>query len=141
MNDQQLTDAEIDYRLALRSAGRNYNRTLVMSAVVAVAGFVALTFLVGVGAGVLFVVGIGLGVLNSQLVQRSLARAVTGGHLQRKAVAFGVVRRLSLVTLIAVAIAFLYQPVGWLVFMGLTVFQLLIMVMVFAGLARQVRRP
>lgn len=140
MTDQHVPDGEIDYRFAMRSAARNYSRTLVVAAVVAVAGFAALTAAAGVESGALFVVGIGLGVLNSHLVQRSLARAVTGGDLQRKAIAFGVLRRLAVVTAIAFAIAIIYQPVGWLVFMGLTVFQLLIMVMVFAGLARQVRR-
>lgn len=140
MTETRLTDQEIDYRLALRSAARNYNRTLVASAVIAVGGLVALAVTVGLDAGVLFVVGVGLGVVNSQLVQRSLARAVTSGHTDRKAIGFGVLRRLSLVTLVAVLIAFVYQPYGWMVFAGLTVFQMLIMATVLGGLARQVRQ-
>ena len=134
------TDQEIDYKLALRSAARNYNRTLVMAAALAVAGFVVLTLLGSFSAGVLFVVGIGLGVVNSQLVQRSLVTAVTIGTTDRKAIGLGVLKRLSLVTAVAVVIAFAYQQNGWVVFVGLTAFQLLIMIMVFGGLARQVRR-
>lgn len=140
MTDAKLSDSEIDYQLALRSAARNYNRTLVIAAAVAVAGFAALTWATGVDGGVLFVVGVVLGVVNSQLVQRSLARAVTSDAISRKAIAGGVLRRLLLVTAVAVVIAVVYQPDGWLVFMGLTVFQMLIMVTFFAGLARQVRR-
>lgn len=140
MTEHHLTDQEIDYKLALRTAARNYNRTLVASAVVAGGGFVALAIWVGLDAAVLFVVGVGLGVVNSQLVQRSLARAVTSGHTDRKAIGFGVLRRLSLVTAVAVLIAFVYQPYGWVVFAGLTVFQMLIMATVLGGLARQVRQ-
>jgi hypothetical protein len=140
MTKPPLSDREIDYKLALRSAARNYNRTLVMAAVLAVVGFLVLTLAGAFAAGVLFVVGLALGVLNSQLVQRSLVTAVTMGNTDRKAIGFGVLKRLSLVTAIAVVIAFAYQPNGWVVFVGLTAFQMLIMVTVFGGLARQVRR-
>lgn len=140
MTGHPLSDGEIDYRMALRSAARNYNRTLVIAAVLAVAGFIAITLAVGADGGVLFVVGVALGALNSHLVARSLARAVSSETVNRKAIAGGALRRLMVVTAVAVALAFLYQPDGWLVFMGLTVFQLLIMVTFFAGLARQVRR-
>lgn len=140
MSTRHLSDQEIDYKLALRSAARNYNKSLVLSAVVGVVGLVALWLTVSVDAGILFCVGIGLGVLNSQLVQRSLVRAVTDGRADRKAISFGVLRRLSLITLLAVGIALLYRPDGLLVFVGLMIFQMLSLATVFGGLARQVRR-
>jgi hypothetical protein len=140
MSTQHLSDQEIDYRLALRSAARNYSKSLVLSAVLAVLGFVVLWITVSLDAGILFCVGIGLGVLNSQLVQRSLVRAVTDGRTDRKAISFGVLKRLSLITLLAVGIAVLYQPTGLLVFIGLMVFQMLSLATVLGGLARQVRR-
>lgn len=140
MSTQPLSDQEIDYRLALRSAARNYSKSLVLSAVIAVVGFVALWITLSLDAGILFCVGIGLGVLNSQLVQRSLVRAVTDGRTDRKAISFGVLKRLSLITLLAVGIAVLYRPTGLLVFIGLMIFQMLSLVTVLAGLARQVRR-
>jgi hypothetical protein len=108
--------------------------------VISVVGFVALWITVSLDAGILFCVGIGLGVLNSQLVQRSLVRAVTDGRTDRKAISFGVLKRLSLITVLAVGIAVLYQPTGLLVFIGLMVFQMLSLVTVLGGLARQVRR-
>jgi hypothetical protein len=140
LSTRHLSDREIDYKLALRSAARNYNKSLVLSAVVAVVGLVALWLTVSLDAGILFCVGIGLGVLNSQLVQRSLVRAVTEGRADRKAISFGVLRRLSLITVLAVGIAVLYRPVGILVFIGLMIFQMLSLATVLAGLARQVRR-
>ena len=41
---------------------------------------------------------------------------------------------------IAFAIAIVYQPNGWVVFVGLAAFQLLVMSTVFGGLIREVRR-
>jgi hypothetical protein len=140
MSTEHLSDQEIDYRLALRSAARNYSKSLVLSAAIAVVGLVGLWITVSIDAGILFCVGIGLGVLNSQLVQRSLVRAVTDGRTDRKAISFGVLKRLSLITLLAVGIAVLYRPIGLLVFIGLMVFQMLSLATVLGGLARQVRR-
>jgi ATP synthase I chain len=94
---------------------------------------------VSLDAGVLFCVGLGLGVVNSQLVQRSLVRAVTDGRSDRKSVSLGVLRRLGLITAIAVAIAILYQPDGWVVFIGLMVFQMITLGTVLVSLSRQVR--
>jgi hypothetical protein len=140
MSTEHLSDQEIDYRLALRSAARNYSKSLVLSAAIAAVGLVGLWITVSLDAGILFCVGIGLGVLNSQLVQRSLVRAVTDGRTDRKAISFGVLKRLSLITLLAVGIAVLYRPIGLLVFIGLMVFQMLSLATVLGGLARQVRR-
>jgi hypothetical protein len=140
MSTEPLSDQEIDYRLALRSAARNYSKSLVLSAVISAVGFVALWITVSLDAGILFCVGIGLGVLNSQLVQRSLVRAVTDGRTDRKAISFGVLKRLSLITVLAVGIAVPYRPTGLLVFIGLMVFQMLSLATVLGSLARQIRR-
>ena len=140
MSAQGLSDKEIDYRMALRSAARNYNKSLLLSAIIGVVGLVVLSLTVSIDAGILFCVGLGLGVLNSQLVQRSLVRAVTEGRADRKAISFGVLRRLSLITALAVGIALLYRPDGLLVFVGLMIFQMLSLATVLGGLARQVRR-
>ncbi len=139
MSTEHLTDKEIDYQLALRSAARNYNKSLLISAIIGLIGFVVLLLTVSLDAGILFCVGLGLGVLNSQMVQRSLVRAVTDGRSDRKTISFGVLRRLSLITLLAVGIAVLYRPEGLLVFIGLMIFQMISLATVLGGLARQVR--
>jgi len=140
MSETFPSDREIDYQLALRSAAHNYTKTLIMSAVIAVVGFVGLWVTVSLNAGAMFVVGLVLGVVNSQMVQRSLARAVTDGKADKKSIGFGVLKRLGLITGIAVVIAVVYQPDGWLVFVGLMVFQMLTLATVLMTLARQMRQ-
>ena len=81
-----------------------------------------------------------LGVVNMQLVQRSLASSIEAGEPNRKALTMSMLRRLVVVSAIAFAIALIYQPYGWVVFVGLAAFQLLIMSTVFGGLIREVRR-
>jgi hypothetical protein len=141
MSEAVPSDREIDYQLALRSAARNYNKSLVIAVVMGVVGLVALGLTIGLDAGILFCVGLGLGVVNSQMVQRSLVRAVTDGKSDRRSVTLGVLRRLALITAIAVAIAVLYKPDGWIVFIGLMVFQMVTLGTVLAGLNKQVRHP
>jgi hypothetical protein len=133
-------DTSTDSRDALRAAARKYNYALVIAAV---GGLVALIVLSVAGlfdAGVLVCVGLALGVVNMQLVQRSLASSVAAGEPNRKALTMSMLRRLVVVSAIAFAIALIYQPHGWVVFVGLAAFQLLIMSTVFGGLIREVRR-
>lgn len=133
-------DTSTDSRDALKEAARKYNYALIIAAV---GGLVSLIVLSSVGlfdAGVLVSVGLALGVVNSQLVQRSLASSVASGEPNRKALTMSMLRRLVVVSAIAFAIALIYQPHGWVVFVGLAAFQLLIMSTVFGGLIREVRR-
>jgi len=48
-------------------------------------------------------------------------------------------KRLGLITLIAFLVAVAYRPLGWTVFIGLLVFQLLLMVMLAVPLRKVVR--
>jgi hypothetical protein len=133
-------DTSTDSRDALKAAARKYNYALVIAAVGGLVSLVVLTVAGLFDAGVLVCVGLGLGVVNSQLVQRSLASSVASGEPNRKALTMSMLRRLVVVSAIAFAIALIYQPHGWVVFVGLAAFQLLIMSTVFGGLIREVRR-
>ena len=133
-------DDAVSVKLALRAAARNYNRLLVIAAGL---GIVSLLVLAVAGkwvAGVMICMGLGLGIVNSLLVQRSLATAIIAGDPNKRGLAMGVLKRLSVTSLVAFVIALVYQPYGWLVFLGLAVFQMLIMATVFSGLVREVRR-
>jgi hypothetical protein len=133
-------DDAVSVKLALRAAARNYNRLLVIAAGL---GIVSLLVLAVAGkwvAGVMICIGLGLGIVNSLLVQRSLATAIIAGDPNKRGLAMGVLKRLSVTSLVAFVIALVYQPYGWLVFLGLAVFQMLIMATVFSGLVREVRR-
>ncbi len=133
-------DTSTDSRDALKAAARKYNYALVIAAVGGLVSLIVLTIAGLFDAGVLLCVGLGLGVVNSQLVQRSLASSVASGEPDRKGLTMSMLRRLVVVSAIAFAIAIIYQPHGWVVFVGLAAFQLLIMSTVFGGLIREVRR-
>ena len=136
MSDRTATDT----RAALQAAARKYNYTLLIAAVGGVVSLIVLAFLGLADAGILLCVGLGLGILNSHLVQRSLASSVASGEPNRKALTLSMLRRLVIMSAVAFAIALIYQPHGWVVFVGLAAFQLLIMSTVFGGLIREVRR-
>jgi hypothetical protein len=127
-------------RDALNAAARKYNYALAIAAGGGLLTVIVSAIMGSVDVGVLFCVGLGLGVVNSQLVQRSLASSVAAGDPNRKALTLSMLRRLVIVSIIAFAIAIVYQPHGWVVFAGLAAFQLLIMSTVFTGLIREVRR-
>ena len=133
-------DDAVGVKLALRSAARNYNRLLVIAAGLGVVSLLVLAVAGTWVAGVMICIGLGLGIVNSLLVQRSLATAIIAGDPNKRGLAMGVLKRLSITSLVAFVIALVYQPYGWLVFLGLAVFQMLIMATVFSGLVREVRR-
>lgn len=133
-------DTSTDSRDALRAAARKYNYALVIAAAGGLVALIVLSLAGLFDAGVLVCVGLALGVVNMQLVQRSLASSVAAGEPNRKALTMSMLRRLVVVSAIAFAIALVYQPHGWVVFVGLAAFQLLIMSTVFGGLIREVRR-
>jgi hypothetical protein len=133
-------DDAVGVKLALRDAARNYNRLLVIAAGLGIVSLLVLTVAGKWVAGVMICIGLGLGIVNSLLVQRSLATAIIAGDPNKRGLAMGVLKRLSVTSLVAFVIALAYQPYGWLVFLGLAAFQLLIMATVFSGLVREVRR-
>jgi hypothetical protein len=133
-------DTSTDSRDALKAAARKYNYALIIAAVGGLVSLIVLSIAGLFDAGGLLCVGLALGVVNMQLVQRSLASSVAAGEPNRKALTMSMLRRLVVVSAIAFAIALLYQPHGWVVFVGLAAFQLLIMSTVFGGLIREVRR-
>jgi hypothetical protein len=129
-----------DTRAALRAAARKYNIALVIAAVGGLLSLIAFAIAGDFAVGVMICVGLGLGVVNSHLVQRSLGASVATGEPNRRALTMNMLKRLVVVSAIAFAIAIVYEPNGWVVFVGLASFQLLVMSTVFGGLIREVRR-
>jgi hypothetical protein len=127
-------------RDALNAAARKYNYALGIAAAGGALSLLVFGIAGNFDIGVLFCVGLGLGILNSHLVQRSLASSVASGEPDRKGLTFSMLRRLVIMSIVAFAIAIIYQPHGWVVFAGLAAFQVLIMSTVFGGLIREVRR-
>ncbi|HET6817687.1 MAG TPA: hypothetical protein VFH66_10730 [Mycobacteriales bacterium] len=137
------------------AVARGYRFALVSSAVVGVAAVVACTLAGYPLAGLFICVGLGLGGWNSRrlwtdtekLVDGSSAAPVEEGEptavrpvTQWKGpAATSTAKRLGLITMIAFLVALAYRPLGWTVFLGLLVFQVLLMALLAAPLRKVVR--
>jgi hypothetical protein len=93
-----------------------------------------------VWAGALFAVGLFLGAVNGFAAQVATVRLAHTEGADRSAIVRGSLRRLGLVTLVAIAIAFLARPTGWLVLLGLAGYQLLSTAVTAGATMRELRR-
>lgn len=110
------------------SAAANLRRAVIVSALLAVVGIVVTSIAGHPLMGVFGFVGLGLGALNNRMLQTSVLRYAADENMGKKQFRRGVMARLALVTLIAVALALLVRPDGLAVFVGLGVFQILMLI-------------
>jgi ATP synthase I chain len=137
-----MTDSPIDPQYAMRGAMRNYRRALVVALGLGAVSMVVAAVMGHVVVGILLCIGLGLGVYNNHLLARSAVQlmATATGAPSKGRMAASVLRRLAIITAIALAIAFIYRPEGLAVLVGLAAFQLLSVGSVFGNLYRGVRR-
>jgi len=125
------------------AVARGYRFTLVGAAVIGAAAVVTCAFTGYPLAGLFICVGLGLGSWNSRKLWADTQTLVDGsqtpGERWRGPAATATAKRLGLITLIAFLVALAYRPLGWTVFLGLLVFQLLLMGMLAAPLSKVVR--
>jgi hypothetical protein len=76
--------------------------------------------------GVFFGVGLLLGLLNAVGVQRSVAAITAEAHPLKKKMAANSATRLMVITVIGLAIAYIFRPAGLGVVFGLALFQVLL---------------
>jgi hypothetical protein len=110
------------------SAAANLRRSVVLSAVLGVVAIIVLAIEGHPLMGVFGFFGLGLGAYNNRLLQKSVIRYATTADMGRKQFRRGVMARLATVTLIAIAVGVLVRPDGLGVFVGLAVFQILMLV-------------
>jgi ATP synthase I chain len=79
--------------------------------------------------GAFFGVGLLLGLLNALGVQRSVAAITADAHPLKKKMAMNSASRLLFITVIGLAVAYVFRPAGLGVLFGLAVFQVLLVVM------------
>jgi hypothetical protein len=88
-------------------------------------------------------VGLALGSWTSRRMWTDTEKLVDGsqtpGEKWRGPAATSTAKRLGLITLIAFLVALAYRPLGWTVFVGLLVFQVLLMAMLANPLRKAVR--
>ena len=110
------------------SATANLRRSALVSAVLGVAAIVVLSFAGHPLMGVFGSLGLALGAVNNRLLQKSVLSYAADANIDRKHFRRGVMGRLGAITLVAIGFGFLVQPDGLGVFVGLAVFQVLMLV-------------
>ena len=103
-------------------------RLLAISLALTVVAMFAAGWLHHVMVGVFFGVGLLLGLLNAVGVQRSVAAITAEAHPLKKKMAMNSASRLMLITVIGLAVAFVFRPDGLGVLFGLALFQVLLVV-------------
>ncbi|HTZ16380.1 MAG TPA: ATP synthase subunit I [Mycobacterium sp.] len=78
--------------------------------------------------GAFFGVGLLLGLLNALGVQRSVAAITADAHPLKKKMAMNSASRLLFITVIGLAVAYVFRPAGLGVLFGLALFQVLLVV-------------
>ena len=127
------------------AVARGYRFALILAAVVGVAAVLICTFTGYPLAGLFICAGLGLGGWNSRRLWTDTEKLVDGsqtaGERWRGPAAASTAKRLGLITLIAFLVAVAYRPLGWTVFLGLLVFQLILMGVMAVPLRHVVRAP
>jgi hypothetical protein len=113
-------------------------RTTAMALVVGVASLVAAVsfgnVLVGLGA----CIGLGLGLFNFRMIGNSVARvAASDVENKRRPLALNTFGRLGIITVVAIGLMLISHSLGWGVFGGLFVFQIILLI----NAARSMARP
>lgn len=101
-------------------------RLLVISLGLTVAAILAAAWLGRVMVGVFIGIGLLMGLLNALLVQRSVTAITADAHPLKTRMAMNSASRLMVFTVIALIIAFIFQPAGLGVVFGLALFQVLL---------------
>jgi hypothetical protein len=109
------------------SATANLRRSAVLGAVLGGMSIVVLSVMGHPLMGVFATAGLALGALNNLLLQRAVvSRAM--GQVSKKRFSGGVFTRLGGITVLALALALIVRPDGLAIFVGLAVFQVLMLV-------------
>ena len=110
------------------SAAANLRRSAIVGAVLGVVAVIVTSMYGHPLVGVFGCVGIALGALNNRMLQTSVIRFATAPDMGKKQFRRGVMGRLGLITLLALAVGILVRPDGLGVFIGLAIFQVLMLI-------------
>jgi len=116
-------------------------RTTISAIIVAVLGFIVALLVAGAIPALGVVVGVGLAVLNLRFVDRQAAKVELKGEQSSKAIrrqlGSKTTGRLALMTVIILAVVFLYAPLGIGIVSGLVLYQIVFVVNVLRVVANQ----
>jgi len=123
----------------LLDMGRRYRLVLIASPVVGLIGLVVLIVLGYPIAGAALCVGLAMGFVNSRMVIAQAAKFMGTENASKRAFTVGALQRLAVLTVVAMLIAYSFKPQGFAVFIGLAVFQLLLMGTTTSAMLRELR--
>ncbi|HEY3259213.1 MAG TPA: hypothetical protein VGJ95_02940 [Pseudonocardiaceae bacterium] len=122
------------------STAADLRKVTIIAAGLGVVGGIA-TSLLGYPLMALFlVIGLSLGLVNALLLRRSAAQFASGDGAGKGRFALGSLGRLGLITVVALAFGVLVQPDGLGVFIGLAVFQMLMVGAALVPLLKDLRQ-
>jgi hypothetical protein len=122
------------------AVARGYRHALIAAAVLGIAAVAASIAAGQPVAGAFVCAGLGLGGYNSRRLWSETTKLTGQEANPRHFMMVSAARRLGFVTLIAFLVAVAWRSVGWTVFLGLVLFQLLMMAMLLRPL-RQLVAP
>ena len=126
-------------RPALVDVGRRYRLVLIVCPVAGLTALIVLSVLGYPVAGIALCAGLFMGFVNSRMVIAAAAKFTQMENPNKRALTFGVLQRLGVLTAIALLIAFAFRPQGFAVLIGLAAFQLLMMGSTTSAMVRQLR--
>lgn len=109
------------------SAAANLRRSVIVGAALGIVALVVLSIAGHPLMGVFGLLGLALGAVNNRMLQKSVIRYAQT-EVTRKQFRRGVVSRLMFVTVLALALGLFVRPDGLGVFVGLAVFQILMLI-------------
>lgn len=125
------------------AVARGYRFALIIALLLGVAAMAACALTGYPLAGMFICVGLALGGWNSRKLWTDTEKLVDGsqtaGEKWRGPAATASAKRLGMITVFAFLVALAYRPLGWTVFIGLLVFQVLLMSVIAKPLTRIVR--
>ncbi|MGH8961237.1 MAG: ATP synthase subunit I [Jatrophihabitantaceae bacterium] len=110
------------------SAAANLRRAVLLSVGLGVVAIIVLSIEGHPLMGVFGFLGLGLGALNNRMLQQSVIRYASDEAMGRKQFRRGVMVRLATITVIALGLALWLRPDGLGIFVGLAVFQILMLI-------------
>jgi hypothetical protein len=110
------------------SAAANLRRSVIVGAVLGAVSIVALALVGHVLMGVFGSIGLAIGALNNRMLQLSVVRHGSDVGYGKKQFRRGVMGRLGVITLLALGVGIFVRPDGLAVFVGLAVFQILMLI-------------
>lgn len=116
-------------------------RLLVICAAITAVAMLAAVWLSHPMLGVFFGVGMLTGLVNALLVRRAALRITAAAHPLKKQMAINSTMRLMIITLVALAVAFIFRPDGLGMVFGVALFQVLLVLTTALPVVKALRAP